>query len=204
MVGILRPRRSAPGTCAQIMTLAGRQPGDAGGQGHAGRRHYRRRHPWDGTWSPLPADPRAGISLTVQATTAAIVKIDSRADAPADSGLMPGLLHHPDPLASERLLCFSALSSPDPAMPVRAGSCRLAEAVEFPAKQIRVCGLDLQDRRSRCQLCFWSVATVMCGQLMPLKFSSTSWEYCSRRGSVSAWSVSSQNVAVTCAAFAFE
>ncbi len=32
---------------------------------------------WDGKWSTLPADPHAGISLTVRATTAAIVKIHS-------------------------------------------------------------------------------------------------------------------------------
>ena len=43
----------------------------------------------------------------------------------------------------------------------------------------------------------------MCGQLMPLKFSSTSWEYCSKRVRVCLEGLS-QNVAVTCAAFAFE
>jgi hypothetical protein len=34
--------------------------------------------PWDGQWSAQPADPRASISLTVRATTAAIIKIHSR------------------------------------------------------------------------------------------------------------------------------
>ena len=31
--------------------------------------------PWDGTWSAQPADPGSGLSLTVRATTAAIVRI---------------------------------------------------------------------------------------------------------------------------------
>jgi hypothetical protein len=64
----------------QAMTLAGGQPGDAretratlGGATITGE------SPWDGTWGTLPADPRAGISLTVKATTAAIVKIHSGA-----------------------------------------------------------------------------------------------------------------------------
>src|SRR5215472_6406863 len=48
-----------------------------------------------------------------------------------------------------------------------------------------------------------SVATVMCGQLMPLKFSSTIWEYCSRLNSVSPATCCSQNVAATCATSAF-
>src|SRR5215467_12124570 len=43
----------------------------------------------------------------------------------------------------------------------------------------------------------------MCGQLIPLKFSSTACEYCSRLGTLSPASVCSQNVAVTCAASAF-
>ena len=33
--------------------------------------------PWAGAWTALPADPRAGVSLTVRATTAAIVRIRS-------------------------------------------------------------------------------------------------------------------------------
>jgi len=61
------------------MTLASGEPGDAtrasatlGGAAITGDT------PWGGKWSTLSADPRAGISLTVRATTAAIVKIHSR------------------------------------------------------------------------------------------------------------------------------
>src|SRR5215468_3749205 len=63
---------SAGAHSAQIMTLAGAQPGDARGTtvtlGDAS---------WNGTWSTVPVDPRAGIALTVKATTATIVKIQS-------------------------------------------------------------------------------------------------------------------------------
>jgi hypothetical protein len=61
---------------AEIMTLAGAEPGDAtatsatlGGASITGD------GPWQGTWSTLPADPQAGISVTVSATTAAILRI---------------------------------------------------------------------------------------------------------------------------------
>ncbi|MEP7022287.1 MAG: hypothetical protein ABJB47_00415 [Actinomycetota bacterium] len=61
---------------AQSMTLAGGEPGDAtqasvtlGGAAINGDT------PWDGKWSALHAHPRAGISLTVRATTAVIVRI---------------------------------------------------------------------------------------------------------------------------------
>jgi hypothetical protein len=64
---------------AQIMTLTSGEPGDAasasatlGGDAITGDTS------WDGKWSALPADPRAGISLTVRAATAAILKIQSR------------------------------------------------------------------------------------------------------------------------------
>ena len=50
---------------------------------------------------------------------------------------------------------------------------------------------------------FRSVAIVMCGQLRPLKFSSTVCAYCSWVGADCPWRVSSQNVAFTLAAFAF-
>ena len=61
---------------AQVMTLAGGQPGDArGATATLGGAAITGDTPWDGTWNALPADPRAGISLTVRATTAAIVKI---------------------------------------------------------------------------------------------------------------------------------
>jgi hypothetical protein len=60
---------------AEVMTLAGGQPGDArgttvtlGGAAITGDAS------WNGQWSALPA-PRSGITLTVKATTAAIVKI---------------------------------------------------------------------------------------------------------------------------------
>jgi hypothetical protein len=61
---------------AEVMTLAGGEPGDAtgtsvtlGGAAISGDR------PWDGQWGALPADPGTGISLTVPATTAAVVRI---------------------------------------------------------------------------------------------------------------------------------
>jgi hypothetical protein len=61
---------------AQIMTLAGGQPGDArGATATLGGATITGDTPWDGTWSALPADSRGGISLTVRATTAAIIKI---------------------------------------------------------------------------------------------------------------------------------
>jgi hypothetical protein len=60
------------------MTLAGGQPGDArGATATLGGATITGNSPWDGKWSALPSDPRAGISLTVRATTAAIVKIHS-------------------------------------------------------------------------------------------------------------------------------
>ena len=62
------------------MTLAGGQPGDArGATATLGGATITGGTTWDGKWSTLalPADPRAGISLTVKATTAAIVKIQS-------------------------------------------------------------------------------------------------------------------------------
>jgi hypothetical protein len=63
---------------AEIMTLAGRQPGDArGAVATLGGATITGDAAWDGQWSALPADPRAGISLTVRATTAAIIKIHS-------------------------------------------------------------------------------------------------------------------------------
>jgi hypothetical protein len=63
---------------AQVMTLAGGQPGDARGTtATLGGDTITGDTTWNGTWSTLPADPHAGISLTVKATTAAIVKIQS-------------------------------------------------------------------------------------------------------------------------------
>jgi hypothetical protein len=58
------------------MTLAGGQRGDPSGIGATlGGATITGDAPWDGTWSTLPAHPGAGISLTVQAATAAIVRI---------------------------------------------------------------------------------------------------------------------------------
>jgi hypothetical protein len=64
---------------AQVMTLAGRERGDATGTdatlggavitGYSG---------WQGAWNALPAAPGAGIRLTVDAATAAIVRIHRR------------------------------------------------------------------------------------------------------------------------------
>ena len=63
----------------RVITLAGGQPGDARGtRATLGGATITGDAPWDGRWSALPADPRAGISLTVKATTAAIVKIHSK------------------------------------------------------------------------------------------------------------------------------
>jgi len=63
---------------AEAMTLAGGQPGDARGPtATLGGATITGDAPWDGAWSALPAGPGAGISLTIRATTAAIVKIRS-------------------------------------------------------------------------------------------------------------------------------
>jgi len=63
---------------AEIMTLAGGQPGDArGSSATLGGAAISGDAPWRGAWSTLPASPGAGISLTVRATSATIVKIQS-------------------------------------------------------------------------------------------------------------------------------
>ena len=63
---------------AEVMTLSGGEPGDAtGASATLGGAAITGDAPWDGKWSALSADPRAGISLTVRATTAAIVRIQS-------------------------------------------------------------------------------------------------------------------------------
>jgi len=60
----------------QVITLAGGQPGDARGtRATLGGTAITGDTAWTGTWSALPADPRGSVSLTVKATTAAIVKI---------------------------------------------------------------------------------------------------------------------------------
>jgi hypothetical protein len=61
---------------AEMMTLAGGEPGDATGDSAAlGGAAITGDTPWEGTWSALPAAPGAGISLTVGAATAAIARI---------------------------------------------------------------------------------------------------------------------------------
>jgi len=75
-VTIALPGRPLHG--AEFMALASAEPGHAtgtsatlGGAGITGDAV------WDGRWNALPAEPRGGISLTVPATTAAVVKIHS-------------------------------------------------------------------------------------------------------------------------------
>jgi len=68
----------AGGHGAEIMTLSSGHPGDAtGASATLGGAAITSDSPWDGKWSALPADPHAGISLTVRSTTAAIVRIQS-------------------------------------------------------------------------------------------------------------------------------
>ena len=63
---------------AEIITLAGGEPGDAtGASATLGGAAITGDVPWDGAWSAVAADPRTGIQLTVRATTAAILKIYS-------------------------------------------------------------------------------------------------------------------------------
>src|SRR5262249_18171738 len=69
---------------AETMTLAGGEPGDAtGASATLGGAAITGDSPWDGQWSTLPADPPAGVSLTVPATTAAIVRIRTGGCRPA-------------------------------------------------------------------------------------------------------------------------
>ncbi len=64
---------------AEIMTLSSGEPGDAAGASATlGGAAITGDTPWGGKWSGISADPRAGISLTVRATTAVIIKIQSR------------------------------------------------------------------------------------------------------------------------------
>jgi len=81
---------AAPGPgrrTAEVMTLAGRAPGDAtGATATLGGAAITGDVPWAGQWSPLPADPQAGITLTVPAATAAVVRIRSGTAPPASGG----------------------------------------------------------------------------------------------------------------------
>ena len=61
---------------AEVLTLAGRNPGDAAGDRVTlGGAVITGSAPWEGRWDTLPAGPRSGVSLTVPATTAAIVRM---------------------------------------------------------------------------------------------------------------------------------
>jgi hypothetical protein len=68
-----------PGLCgAEIMILASGEPGDAtGASATLGGATITGDTPWGGKWCALPADPRGGIHVTVRASTAAILKIQS-------------------------------------------------------------------------------------------------------------------------------
>ena len=67
---------------AQIMTLCSGEPGDAtSASATLGGAPITGDAPWEGTWCALPADPRAGVHVTVRATTAAIIKIQRRSGA---------------------------------------------------------------------------------------------------------------------------
>jgi hypothetical protein len=76
-VTIVPPR---PGTqAAQVMTLTSGQPGDAAAASATlGGAPITADTPWGGQWQTLPARPGPGISLTVPAATATIVKILAR------------------------------------------------------------------------------------------------------------------------------
>ena len=76
-VTIVLQRPGSPG--AEVITLAGSRPGDATGtRTTLGGAVITDDAPADGTWAPLPASPQEGISLTVRAATAAIVRIRRR------------------------------------------------------------------------------------------------------------------------------
>ena len=71
------PPRPGPWN-VQTMTLAGAQRGDARGTtATLGGATITGDAPWEGTWSTLPVQPGAKISLTVEAATATIVRIQS-------------------------------------------------------------------------------------------------------------------------------
>ena len=73
-VTIAPPGRGVPH--AEVMTLAGGEPGEAtGARATLGGAAITGDAPWAGEWSELPAGPRAEVSLTVRAATAAIVRV---------------------------------------------------------------------------------------------------------------------------------
>jgi hypothetical protein len=61
---------------AEVITLAGGEPGDATGEtATLGGAAITGDAPWEGEWNPGPAGPGTGITLTVRAATAAVVRI---------------------------------------------------------------------------------------------------------------------------------
>jgi hypothetical protein len=74
-VTVRPPSPAAQG--AEVMTLASAEPGDPGAGGATlGGAAITGDAPWAGQWTALPGDPDdgAGISLTVPATSAAVVR----------------------------------------------------------------------------------------------------------------------------------
>ncbi len=68
--------RSADLRAAEVITLTGGQPGDAGGASATlGGATITGSAPWAGTWSPLPPDRQGHLGLTVPAASAALVRI---------------------------------------------------------------------------------------------------------------------------------
>ena len=64
------------GQAAEAMTLASGDPGDAGSpRATLGGASITGDAPWEGTWEPLPVGAGAGISLTVEAASAVVVRI---------------------------------------------------------------------------------------------------------------------------------
>ena len=71
-------QRSDDLRAAEVMTLAGSQPGSAAGASATlGGATITGGAPWEGSWTEVPADPQGQISLTVRAATAALVRIYS-------------------------------------------------------------------------------------------------------------------------------
>lgn len=75
-VTIARPGPPLAG--ADVMTLASGEPSDAAGSSATlGGAAITGTGSWQGAWAPVPADPGTGITLTVAATSAAVVRLRS-------------------------------------------------------------------------------------------------------------------------------
>jgi len=75
-VTIALPGRGA--ARAEVMTLAGAQPGEAtGDRATLGGAAITGGASWRGAWTALSADPHTGVGLTVRAATAAVVRVRS-------------------------------------------------------------------------------------------------------------------------------